>query len=73
MTLKASSGREAVLEQTGQQWFFGGQRGQAVADVAGWLHAQFPAQYATAATVVSHGDDGRDVAAVTLEATQQRG
>jgi hypothetical protein len=66
--LQTAPGRKAVLEQTGEQWLFGRKGGQAIADVARGEHPQFPPENTAAAAVVSDGDDGGDVAAVTLQA-----
>ena len=66
MALQAATGLEAVLEQPGQQGFLSCQGRQAIADVAGWLHAQLPPQHPAAAAVISNRDDGREIAAVAL-------
>ena len=71
VAFQPAAGGEAVLEEAGEQGFFGGERCKAVADVPGWKHPQLPPQSAAAAAVVGHGDDGGDVAAVTLQATQE--
>ena len=73
VALQAAAGLEAVLEQAGEQRFFGGEGRQAVADVAGGLHPQLAPQHPTAAAVIGHRDDGREVAAVALQAREQGG
>ena len=71
MPFQTAPSRKAVLEQAGEQWLFGGQGGQTIADVTWWKDPQLPPEYPTAAAVVSDGDDGGDVAAVTLQTAQQ--
>ena len=73
MALEAAPGGEAVLKQPCEQGLFGGEGGEAVANIPRWKHPQFPAQDAAAATVIRHGDHCGDVAAVALQAAQQGG
>ena len=73
VALQAAAGGEAVLEQSGEQGLFRGERRQTVADITRGKNAQFPAQHAAAAAVIRHRDDGGDAAAVALQAAQQCG
>ena len=73
MAFEAAASGKTILKQSCQQWLFGGECCKTVADVAGGEHSEFPAENAAAAAVISDGDDGCDVAAVTLQAAQQGG
>src|SRR3989442_424574 len=64
---------EAVLEQLGNQRLGVRESGDAVANVAGRKNAKLAAKDAGATAVVGDRDDGSEIAAVLLEATQQRG
>ena len=63
---------EAVLEELGHQRLGLGERGEALADVAGREHSILLAQPAARAAVVGDGDDRDDVAGVLLDASEQR-
>ena len=72
--LKTAARLEAILEQTGEQWLFPCQGGQAVADIPWRLYtAQLTSEHPAAPAVISHRHDGCDVAAVPLQTAEQGG
>ena len=64
-------GWKSVLEQAVHRRLGISQGGDAVAYVAHRRHAHLVAQLARRSAVVSHGDDGGDVARLLLESAQQ--
>src|SRR5581483_8400992 len=73
VSLEAGALVEAVLEQACHQGLGLRQRRDAVTQVPRWQDAQLLSQAPRGAAIVSHGDDGGEVAGVLLEAAQEDG